>query len=94
MTEQEIWIKIVQNLAETSKKFLLKTLDGETLKKPYEEVVKTLDQNYLEYSQYLDKLSYTLQLIFGLNVHVGIGNFIIDLDKDEPHETDDTEKII
>lgn len=83
MTEQEIWIKIVEDLADTTKKFLLRTIDGETLKEPPEQLIKTLDGNYLEYCDYLEKLRYTLRLIFGLNLHIGIGVVSIDLDKDE-----------
>ena len=88
MTEQEIWIKIVADLADTAKKFLLRTINGETLKEPYEQLMKTLDGNYLEYCDYLEKLKYTLRLIFGLNVNIGIGTVSIDLDKEEGEEND------
>lgn len=83
MTEQEIWIKIVEHLASTGKRLLLRTLNGELLSKPKDKLKQELNQNYSDYIEYLKNLQFTLWMIFGLNVHIGFGDVKIDLDSGE-----------
>lgn len=83
MTDQEILIKILEDVVTTSKRRLLKTLDGELLKQPTEKLMEALDQNYSEYCDYLQKVKYALELIGGVNVNIGVGTITIDLNDEK-----------
>lgn len=86
MTDQEILIKILEDVVTTSKRRLLKTLDGELLKQPTEKLMEALDQNYSEYCDYLQKVKYALQVVLGISADVELGGFKIDLDKGVKHD--------
>ena len=47
------------------------------------ELIKALDDNYLDYCKYLEKVKYALELIGGVNVNIGVGPITIDLNDEK-----------